>query len=355
MKAKIKKKIRILLYSPNIDNPTSGSLVHINNIYRVLDNNPLLDITYLIHKKKSDAFWKNKKVIVSPRLPLFSSLKIMNLHFDVLHFSVVTIFAPLISKFRIKVATIHGGAIYENPKDYNFVKRLHNHLTRKFTLKKLDKVFTVSNYSRNLINQFDKVKLSNIEIVSNGISKNIIKIPNQLESKYFFHVSKFSVRKNPFYLLDCFREFNSKYPESLLKIAGSGWNNSSVNSYILNNKIKNIEILGRVTEHELSILYSNSMGHMFLSRSEGFGIPIIEALNCGCRTIFNDVGALKEIDNGFGFPTKNKNEVVKSMEELYINSNINFDQAAYKYCQKFDWDIVAQKYFESIKKIYEKN
>lgn len=349
------KKIRILAYAPNIDRPLSGSLIHTSNVYFILERFAHLDITYLIHKKNDHQFWLNRKHILCPRIPLYSNFLKYRNKFDLLHLGVLTIFAPFLAQIKIKVATIHGGAIYENPSNYNLLVRLHNLVTRRLVLHRLNKVYTVSNYSKRLIEAYDKVDLKDILIVSNGISKNISKNTSVDTEKYFFHVSKFSLRKNPFYLLDCFKDFNRKHPDVYLKIGGSGWDNDLVNHYINKKNISNVIILGRIDEETLSKMYSNSIGHLFLSLSEGFGLPIIEALKCECLSIYNDVGALSEIAGGFGYCTSNKEEVLKAMSMLFCNKPKISSKDVNKYCANFDWITVANRYNNSFIRLHEKN
>jgi glycosyltransferase involved in cell wall biosynthesis len=56
--------------------------------------------------------------------------------------------------------------------------------------------------------------------------------------------------------------------------------------------------LGYVTPTELSALYSAATALVFPSYTEGFGLPTIEAMSCGCPVIASDAPALREVCGG---------------------------------------------------------
>ena len=56
-----------------------------------------------------------------------------------------------------------------------------------------------------------------------------------------------------------------------------------------------VRLLGRVTDAELRALYENALCLVFPSRYEGFGLPPIEAMWCGCPVLAADAGAVPEV------------------------------------------------------------
>ena len=56
--------------------------------------------------------------------------------------------------------------------------------------------------------------------------------------------------------------------------------------------------LGYVTPSDLSALYSAATALVFPSYTEGFGLPAVEAMNCGCPVIASDAPALREVCGG---------------------------------------------------------
>lgn len=59
--------------------------------------------------------------------------------------------------------------------------------------------------------------------------------------------------------------------------------------------------LGMVSNAELGQLYANATALVFMSRYEGFGLPVLEAMATGCPVISSDAGALGEIAPGAAY------------------------------------------------------
>ena len=58
---------------------------------------------------------------------------------------------------------------------------------------------------------------------------------------------------------------------------------------------KQIKFLGRVSDEDLIVYYSNALAFIYPSFYEGFGIPPLEAQACGCPAVCADASCLPEI------------------------------------------------------------
>ena len=56
-----------------------------------------------------------------------------------------------------------------------------------------------------------------------------------------------------------------------------------------------IRFLGRVSDEELVRLYNQASCFIFPSIYEGFGLPTIEAMKCGCPVLSSDIPVLREV------------------------------------------------------------
>lgn len=56
-----------------------------------------------------------------------------------------------------------------------------------------------------------------------------------------------------------------------------------------------VRYLGFVSDEDLAVLYRNSVAHLFVSRLEGFGLTVVEAMACGCPVVTTNGGSLAEV------------------------------------------------------------
>jgi glycosyltransferase involved in cell wall biosynthesis len=88
--------------------------------------------------------------------------------------------------------------------------------------------------------------------------------------------------------------------------------------------------LGRVTDAELRALYENAACLLFPSRYEGFGLPPVEAMACGCPVIASRGGAVEEIcgDSALYFDTAEPQSIVTAVERLLDEAGLAADLRA---------------------------
>jgi glycosyltransferase involved in cell wall biosynthesis len=63
-----------------------------------------------------------------------------------------------------------------------------------------------------------------------------------------------------------------------------------------------LELTGAVTDDELAVLYSNAFAVVYPSLYEGFGLPVLEAMQCGAPVVIGDDPAVREVAGGAALP-----------------------------------------------------
>ena len=187
-----------------------------------------------------------------------------------------------------------------------FSKYVHND-----SIKKVDRIITVSNYMKNQILDFfptaDVVKIYNGINVNDAVfshdidlnkRKNDLKLPNN----FLLAVGHFEKRKNYGRLLDSIKFIKEKGIDLPLIIVG---NDNGQKKYI-SDKLKNlglenhVKLFSNLSDSDVKLMYKLCKAFIFPSTYEGFGIPILEAMANGKPCILSDIEVFKEITEGHG-------------------------------------------------------
>ena len=118
-----------------------------------------------------------------------------------------------------------------------------------------------------------------------------------------------------------------------------------VTSYNAN---KLVEILGFVPDKKLRDLYKNSLGFVYPSLYEGFGLPALEAMSSGSLAIVSDIPVFHEVykNNAIYFDPYDVDSIEKSMKEVLGMSEEERKlrvQKSQNFVKKYSWSKMAEK------------
>jgi len=117
-------------------------------------------------------------------------------------------------------------------------------------------------------------------------------------NQYFLFVSTLEPRKNLDNLLDAFTLYREKNQAGLplVLVGGQGWNNESILDKIKHLEHKGwIKYLGYLPQHHIPILYAAARALLFPSVYEGFGLPVLEAMQSGTPVVTCKDSSMHEI------------------------------------------------------------
>ena len=248
----------------------------------------------------------------------------------------------------------------------NKLKR-NNYEKVLYTLDNNRKYFAVSEYTKQDMIKYLKIEDKNIIVMQLGANEDIQKIDNRtsidkvkekyhIKQNYVFSLCTLEPRKNLSFTIRNFIEFLKIHPDAdiALVLSGGCWNNYN---YIpdINPEYKNkVIITGYVDDSDLSALYSGADFFVFPSLYEGFGLPVLEAMQCGCPVITSNVSSLPEVigDCGIMIDPASDYEIIKAYEKMYYDK-IFRDVCAKKgleRAKKLNLDIGIKSVYEQIRK-----
>lgn len=181
-----------------------------------------------------------------------------------------------------------------------------------------------------------------------------------LPDNYFLSVSSTDIRKNLLHLIKCFSRFvlQEKPQDLFLVLTGNAtYSNSILNKLNIPKEVREkIIITSRYIDNEdLAIVYSNALCFFFMSLYEGFGLPVLEAMQCGVPVITSNVSSLPEVVDNAAIMLDPTDEMAlcDQMNEIYKSEELRKKYAALGLVRSndFSWEKCTNDYIEIFKKI----
>ncbi len=279
------------------------------------------------------------------------------------YFSPSSYITPAILNKNIKsVITVHDLVAFLFPTAHNKKAVFLEKLFLKKALKKSAHVTAVStNTKRDIINKFhyDESKISTIFCSGSSafrpLKKETLKPfahKTNLPAKFFLAVGTIEPRKNYKRLIKAFAALSKVAPNYHLIIVGkNGWQFEEVYEEIRKNYLgKKVHTLGYISEPSLIKLYNLATALVFPSLYEGFGIPPLEAMQCGCPVIASNTSSIPEVvgDAGLLITPENPESIAKAMHKLIKDDELraNLESQGLIQARKFSWELSAKKLLE---------
>ena len=201
------------------------------------------------------------------------------------------------------------------PTKIGWIKKYYAILTNWVALKKSDKLITISESTKQELMEFYNFHTSDkIQSVHLGVdakffdlsAKEVLsKIIGELKIKYnfkryFLYVGNNRPHKNLERVLTAFKAVLSQLDFELkfLLVGRQLKNNLDIDSLLMGIGLKENVISLELSDEELNAVYSDAEAFVFCSLSEGFGLPVLEAMALGCPVITSNLSSMKEIAEG---------------------------------------------------------
>ncbi len=205
--------------------------------------------------------------------------------------------APLLAG-RHQAVVIHDAGVFDTPESYSRAFRTWYRLLHHGLAWRGARILTVSEFSRGRIAHHLGLPPARIGVVGEG-GEHILRDPADLSvlaqyglepRRYALNVGNRAAHKN----LGGQGPAAALLAQRGLKLAAVG-GGGAVFAGAEAAQGAAVIPLGRVSDAELRALYENALCLIFPSRYEGFGLPPMEAFNCGCPVIAAQAGSLPEV------------------------------------------------------------
>lgn len=359
-----------------------------------LDVSPLENTSMLTHRVRGTGFYiENLKKSLLKYFPqneyvFFTRGELLEENVNIAHYPYFEPFfltLPL-RKSHKTVVTVHDLTPFVFPE--HFPVGLRGKLKwwiQKMSLGRADTVITDSQSSKNDIMRFANIPESRIAVVylaageqfkriknpfgqSSGRGQkskiNSIKTKYGLPEKFALYVGDATWNKNLPRLIEA-----TKKADIPLVMVGKAlldtdfnktniWNKDLIKTQEMVKESKLVIRLGYVPTEDLVLLYNMANVFCMPSLYEGFGLPILEAMQCGCPVVTTKEGSLKEIagDAAFFVDAYNIESIASGIEQIIEDKRLQreLSEKGLIQAKKFSWEETARKTMQVYKKIYEK-
>lgn len=226
-------------------------------------------------------------------------------------------------------------------------------------------------HEKNRIIERLAVPENKIDVIYNGINRRFRKYKDvltiekflkkyKLPNQYILFIGNNSHRKNPERVLEAYIQYHNRKGSDAQALVTPGLSQEFVDHYLKatnqSHIKKSIHTPGYIESDELPILYSCSTLFLFPSLSEGFGMPVLEAMACGVAVITSNTSSLPEIagDAAKLINPTDTGALTQAIEELMEDPALMADLSArgLKQAEKFLWSRVAEKTMEIYERVY---
>jgi glycosyltransferase involved in cell wall biosynthesis len=209
-----------------------------------------------------------------------------------------------------RVATIHDLAPFRVSGKYDLARMFYGRVVVKRLARRQNAIVAVSGNTAQDISRFFGIGRDRVRVIHNGLDHSrfhpldrALTQPDlakfELAKPFLLYVARLEhPGKNHVRLIEAFEQFKrNSGSDWQLALGGSDWHGAEV----IHERIaaspfrQDIRPLGFVPDDSLPGLYSAASVFIYPSLYEGFGMPPVEAMACGCPVICSDRGSLGEV------------------------------------------------------------
>lgn len=221
------------------------------------------------------------------------------------------------------------------------------------------RVLSISCSTKNDLNKYrPDIPQENISITYLGASDNFFFIEDRVlvlsfldafslkEKSYFLTINAIAEYKNFDFILDNFVDFCRERNDYVTKLVVVGLPRELIYKEKLTAKYgsnRQILFLQDLSDHELNLLYNGALAFLYMSLYEGFGLPILEAMQCGCPVICSNTSSMPEVVGNAGLMC-DPHDVISFKNHLFelLKDEILFEILRKKgllQSKKFSWNV----------------
>lgn len=268
------------------------------------------------------------------------------------------------------VVTVYDTAFLYLRSSYDKRTRLYFKAFLSGSLKRSDAIIAISeNTKKDILDNF-KISPDKIHVIHLGrddiyrvledrerIEK--VKARYNIRNEFILNVSLISPRKNITGLIKAYKMLkeSNRIDASLVIVGKNGWLYEEVYKEVRSSGLdKDVVFTGYIPKEDLLCLYNAAKAFVFPSFYEGFGLPILEAMSCGCPVVASNLSSVPEVCGDAALLTDpyNIEELADAMGRMAADAGLRgeFVKKGLERVKEFSWEKTAIQTLSVYEKTY---
>jgi len=221
-------------------------------------------------------------------------------------------------------------------------------------IKRADLIICISESTReDLLNlyQISPQKTAVVHLAHNPVFTVMDNLGNKPEREFILYVGSRSRYKGFDTLLEAFSAWTQRGRINLVCAGGGDWSEAEKQKISQNNLLEQVILHPQVSDEKLCELYNQASVFIYPSQYEGFGIPLLEALACGCPVVASKIPSSTEVtqDIPFYFSPGSSEELTTALEQaLNEGKSPSRKEAGLALSRKFSWKKTADEFLQAL-------
>jgi glycosyltransferase involved in cell wall biosynthesis len=255
-----------------------------------------------------------------------------------------------------QIVVFHDASVFAVPQAYTIPFVIKYRLIMGILARTARQILTVSQFSRLELAKYLRIGSEKISLIPEGCEHIL-----QLDPDYSI-IEKYGLEQKPFILILGSASLHKnvagvvkairRFPGVEISLVVAGGEYSRVFKPVEGIEAEHIIRLGYVNDSELRALYEHALCLVFPSFYEGFGLPPLEAMSCGCLVISSNQACLPEIyrDAALYFDPTSEEEIQKSIKEVMANPALRelFREKGFSLVKQYTWKVAVESLLNTI-------
>lgn len=232
-----------------------------------------------------------------------------------------------------------------------------------YSVNKAQGVIAISQSTKSDILKTYDIDPQKVHVVYPGINKfkTTMKGSYGIKDEYILYVGTLQPRKNIVRLIEAFKKVKSDGSGvtglQLVIVGKKGWLYDEILGKAKELGIeKDVVFTGFVPDSQLPLLYANAKCFCFPSLYEGFGFPVLEAMQYGCPVVASNVSSLPELvgDAGVLVDPQSVDSIAQGLKEVLTlkhEARMKRIEKGKKQASTFTWERAARETIDILESV----